>query len=1543
MSKKPWILKSGQAFAICGLFLWLLACGGTQKSAETPAPSKGKAASRAATTSIPSPAFEQSDSARRSHEHEAYIAETESHQDYVRVKVRLDAGAKIPNRPLHFNFCLPVESRARLVLRDYRVGNAFMATGDNPSTGAQLTKLEINRCAKVDPQGYLRHWQVQQLTLEKAFWQPLRTHDAQMKEAFEAVIDLKWTENAKVKPWKGYSKTYERVVRQLVANPEAVAKWANPKPGYNESVSPQPTDPRKLAPAARRWAQLGVAGSGLIHLTQEALMAAGFAADPESLANLRLYAEGKPVALHLERDPARKGLYGAYFYARPFQSDYVTTATYWLADAAQAPARSMAVRDDDDATKRSRPLNNFLYRQRWEGNEELMLEHDNFLSIIGLEWVSAQLTPEEPYTVEFDLLPAYELNHSQATLKLEMYIQGVIENRNAPEIEVSFGGNKLGTIRLENGRRSAYELSFDQRILQPGSAQKFTFTLLSTEAEAEETEQTVSNLSPEAGSAALYLSSVELEYRAEPRLSVPSLRFDDDSMINRRGDYEISLDTLRTSSGQGVLALLIDDEGTQIEQLLPEGKLIPAKVEKQLRTEVFDMERCPQPVLEPVSWQAEVLNLGEREDYLIITHASLHAPLERLVALNKRRGLSTRIVDVDQLYTFFSHGNFSPVALRDYLGWRFSQGNAPDYVLLVGDSSSDYLGLTHSGVPNYVPSYSYQMGDNTWASDYWFSLILGNDDLPDLMLGRYSVVSPEDLNACLDKLEAYVGNQEWGPWRAEMVYVSDNKEGFRTASERARNANTPLAYRPDRIYLDALPFEDNWYIPMNYIERVWAMERSWLKVSRTATQAIKEAFDRGTGHLEFFGHGSPNIWTDERIWFGGGSPNRDSQHLEPQDGRFPFIVNYTCNSGAIDYPMKPWNICISEDMMREPERGTIGCLVPSGPGTTSEHATFAIRWREGLFSDNERGLGALNYMLHARQALDGASRALNYMYILLGDPALQLQLTRKHLDLKLASTSARPGTTIPVKLTGLEPAEGSFICWLEDDNGERLAGGETLTYTGGTLEAQLEIPHFEDPRRQTLRVFVYGWNEQAGKDFAAGATLGVYQPRLELTDASASDEGFVITVRNHDPLASAPRRLRVVELSGDAIVSVAEQEFSVGPNASEVLKLDVALGGVGAEPVFYKAFLPGADSPDLEDPATPAKLFARLPEGWLGFAAPMIQFERNDLTRQANVRMTALANVTERPEHLVSWQVDGASITTQTLAWKPDGDVWLAELTLVDNAGQSSEMRPGQLRLFEQKAGQATRQVASMSLEAMPALASRLRIKPGSVSHHPNEPSDGETIFIRCEVENIGQLPSERKLQPRLLEIDVEKNETELPRQCDHPAGEVPLLGPGRSAEIELRWDPRKNAGLHKLKIDLGNRIDRDAQTLDDETALHQLYVKTKYSLRRGKIGAKLWKNDEGKNRYILFAEVINTGQTPAHGVEVEFYIKKEQSPENLIATVLLPRVPAEGKARAEYKWDFKSGEFTANQLRQLNPSVSIGLKGSKQRFDMEEDEEEER
>ena len=73
-------------------------------------------------------------------------------------------------------------------------------------------------------------------------------------------------------------------------------------------------------------------------------------------------------------------------------------------------------------------------------------------------------------------------------------------------------------------------------------------------------------------------------------------------------------------------------------------------------------------------------------DYLLITPSSLKAAAGRLADYRRSQGLETRVIDLDDIMDEFSHGLFSPEAIRDFLAYAYDHWKkAPAYVVLVGE------------------------------------------------------------------------------------------------------------------------------------------------------------------------------------------------------------------------------------------------------------------------------------------------------------------------------------------------------------------------------------------------------------------------------------------------------------------------------------------------------------------------------------------------------------------------------------------------------------------------------------------------------------------------------------------------------------------------------------------------------------------------------------------------------------------------------------------------------------------------------------------
>jgi hypothetical protein len=194
----------------------------------------------------------------------------------------------------------------------------------------------------------------------------------------------------------------------------------------------------------------------------------------------------------------------------------------------------------------------------------------------------------------------------------------------------------------------------------------------------------------------------------------------------------------------------------------------------------------------------------------------------------------------------------------------------------------------------------------------------------------------------------------------------------------------PPGWPTETLRAGEFPWEDNYYLPAHLIARE---EDS--KVTPLLTARIEQEFNDGAGLVMFLGHGAPNLWSNQRIWFGGGTPNSDILRLR-NAGRLPFVASFTCNNAVVDYPLRPWNVCIGEDFIRHEGRGALACFMPSGPGYLRKHEVIA----EGLLRawtelrGAELGIIAEAARLYHQTRSGRDEHARMFMY--LGDPLARL-------------------------------------------------------------------------------------------------------------------------------------------------------------------------------------------------------------------------------------------------------------------------------------------------------------------------------------------------------------------------------------------------------------------------------------------------------------------------------------------------------------------------------------------------------------------------
>ncbi len=214
---------------------------------------------------------------------------------------------------------------------------------------------------------------------------------------------------------------------------------------------------------------------------------------------------------------------------------------------------------------------------------------------------------------------------------------------------------------------------------------------------------------------------------------------------------------------------------------------------------------------QPSRWRQADL----QADYLIVAHPRLLAALAPLVALRRSQGLTVAEIDVRDVYDEWSGGVTDPRAIRDFVDFAFHhwRAPAPRFLLLVGDASWDgknehpvgaspdwafrlsdraefiengstpYRSDVLAASRNLVPTWGYGSAEGHAAGDNAFVAIDGEDEFPDLAVGRFPVIDPHEVEAIVAKIVAYEQAPEPGDWRSRILWVTNEESRTQKTSD----------------------------------------------------------------------------------------------------------------------------------------------------------------------------------------------------------------------------------------------------------------------------------------------------------------------------------------------------------------------------------------------------------------------------------------------------------------------------------------------------------------------------------------------------------------------------------------------------------------------------------------------------------------------------------------------------------------------------------------------------------------------------------------
>ncbi|NIV30435.1 MAG: hypothetical protein GWN58_13340, partial [Anaerolineae bacterium] len=298
--------------------------------------------------------------------------------------------------------------------------------------------------------------------------------------------------------------------------------------------------------------------------------------------------------------------------------------------------------------------------------------------------------------------------------------------------------------------------------------------------------------------------------------------------------------------------------------------------------------------------------VGEQADYLMVAPSAFLPAVEPLARFHRDRGLRVEITDVEAIYDAYGDGIATADAIRAYVA-DAAHGRpppAPRYVLLVGDSSWDIHGDGYSRV-DWLPSMQVRAHAEFAASDNGFVTVVGDDNRPDLAIGRLPARSAHELADVIDKIIRYAGISGSESWLRRSTWVTDASQNFQAISDALAQQAAAAGLQTWKVYPD--PGADT---------------------ARQDQQALIQAMDEGQLLVHFIGHGGRFVWRTGPTDYRNHSDLFSSADVESltNAGRWPLVLSMTCSSGPFDHPHAG---SIAESFLMAPGGGAIGVLAAS--------------------------------------------------------------------------------------------------------------------------------------------------------------------------------------------------------------------------------------------------------------------------------------------------------------------------------------------------------------------------------------------------------------------------------------------------------------------------------------------------------------------------------------------------------------------------------------------------------------------------------------
>jgi len=288
------------------------------------------------------------------------------------------------------------------------------------------------------------------------------------------------------------------------------------------------------------------------------------------------------------------------------------------------------------------------------------------------------------------------------------------------------------------------------------------------------------------------------------------------------------------------------------------------------------------------------------------------------------------------------------------------------YLLLVGDADQ-------------VPSHMLPYG----ASDNYYSYIAGQDHYPDIMVGRFSAVTAEEVALQVRRSIEYEQNPAMDrDWFSSAVGIASTMGPGDDGEYDYEHIRNMMGELKNSGYLSVSEFFDG-------------SQGGYDQEGDPGSQSILQAVNKGTGLILYAGHGSTNAWATGQV-------SRNQLSTLSNTGYYPLVISAACENGNfVDHA------CLAEAWLKASSdgkpAGAAGALMASGSQTSyppmeaQDAMIKMISTSMGSSAILSFGVIAVNGCNSMNNRYGESGFQLTDTWVLFGDPSLAIrtQMPRK--------------------------------------------------------------------------------------------------------------------------------------------------------------------------------------------------------------------------------------------------------------------------------------------------------------------------------------------------------------------------------------------------------------------------------------------------------------------------------------------------------------------------------------------------------------------